>query len=110
MEAILHYRTRGHVNPQSAKDEIFDLLLKQTSQNLLDVRPYKYNLDNQCDYDVAYPSPEPHVNFFVITDIDHKAADVTTTLKSVKNSNVVITQEWECGNEQYYVIHLNVAA
>lgn len=110
MEAILHYRTKGHIDTQNTNDEIFNLLSKQTSQNLLDVRPYEYKLDNQCDYDYAHPSPEPHVNFYVIIDIDHKATDVTTTLKGVRNSNAVITQEWECGNEQYYVIQIKSAA
>lgn len=110
MEAILHYRTKGHVDTQSNNEEVFDLLLRQTSLNLLDVRPYEYDLDNQCDYEEANPSPEPYVNFFVITEIDHSSSDVTNLIKAATNSNTVITQKWECGNEQYYVIQINVAA
>ena len=107
MEAILHYRTKGHVEALGNTEEIVDLLAKQTPQNLIDVRPNEYELDNQCDYDEAHPSADPHINFYVITEIDHKTSDVTNLLQSAKNANVVITQEWQCGNEQYYVLQLN---
>ena len=110
MEAILHYRTKGHVEAQGSIEEIIGLLAKQTPQNLIDVRPNEYELDSQFNYANANPSAEPYVNFYVITVIDHKSSDVTNIIKSAKNSNAVIIQEWECGNEQYYVVQLNAAA
>ncbi len=110
MEAILHYRTKGHITTKDTTEEVLSLLAKQTPMNLLDVRRNKYELDKQCDYADANPSPEPYVNFYVVTEIDHKSTDVTDVLKEVKDSNAIITQEWECGNEQYYVVQLNAAA
>lgn len=110
MEAILHYRTKGHVEIQTSTEEIIGLLAKQTSQNLIDVRPNEYELDNQCDNADANPSPEPYINFYVITEIEHKASDVTNIINSAKISNAIIAQEWKCGNEQYYVVQLDAAA
>ncbi|WP_293891272.1 hypothetical protein [Flavobacterium sp.] len=113
MEAILHYRTSGHIGTQSATEEIIRLLAKQNSTNLIDVRPYEYELDNQCDYSDANPSPEHYVNFYVITEIGKSNSiekDVSSQLSSIRNSNLVITQEWECGNEQYYVVQLAAVA
>lgn len=121
VKAIIHYRDEGwyeNDDPEFLTPNIVGFLVEGLWHTIVDIHAYELELENQCDYSEANPSPEKFMNCYLIMELesewieDHAKhiSDINRSfLSQLEVTPAMVTKHWHCGNEKFYLVEMSAA-